>query len=345
MERISKNRLTEIIRKMVNEEVDKLNARAGGISMDDVEHGITLYHRPKDGRIEVAGQSMSVINSLFKYGFSREYTNSNGGNMYGAGIYTVYNLRSSNEKATGYGSAIIKVKLLGGYKDFLIFSKQIARQVYGERWTIESQLKYLFGKYADDIIRNCSPFIMHDDNSHHGIAPSSQSCYKVACYLRSHPEIEKGSKIRGYIYNGGHDGACCFIKDFQSALPVAVSFDNGKTWENKLSQELVDRFNTEIDTEFQYGQNYDEVSEKSINGYVIVWNRDKANYIEAGGSHPISDVWFDKAFAWEKKNGVLFANVVYNGYELFLTKENGEYMVYSTDWEPQCTLQELPTLV
>lgn len=346
MERISKNRLREIIRKMINEEVDRINVRAGGgITMDKVENGITLYHRPKDNYTIVGGKSMLTIDSVFRYGFSREFTGSNGGNMYGAGVYTVYKLSSSLKKATGYGHAIIKLKLIGGYKDFLIFSKPLAKQIYGEHWHIEEQLRYLFGKDADDIIRRCSPIVMHTDEPGSDVN-SSSCCLRIKDYFENHLDVIRRSKIRGYVYNGGHDGACCFIMDFQSAIPIAASTDGGRTWKPRLTQELMDRLSNEVDTEFQFGQNYKEVSEKSINGYVIVWNnQDKANYIEADENHPISDVWFDKAFAWERQNGILAANVVYEGYELYLTKENGEYMVYSTDWEPQCTLKELPSLV
>ena len=115
--------ITESIKKVLSEDASKYNVREKEITFQDVENGITLYHRPKDATVTVGGKRMSIIDSIFKYGFSREFTSTNGGNMYGAGVYTVYTLKSSNEKATGYGSAILKLKLLGGYKDFLIFSK------------------------------------------------------------------------------------------------------------------------------------------------------------------------------------------------------------------------------
>ena len=112
----------------------KFNVRENEITYQDIMNGITLYHRPKDARVTVGGKTMSVIDSLFTYGFNREFTSSNGGNMYGAGVYTVYTLKSSNEKARGYGQSIIKLKLLGGYKDFLVFSEQLAKKTYGDRW-------------------------------------------------------------------------------------------------------------------------------------------------------------------------------------------------------------------
>ena len=86
-----------LLSKILLEDFDKFNVRQNEITFDDVNNGITLYHRPKDATVTVGGKRMSIIDSIFTYGFSREFTSTNGGNMYGAGVYTVYNLKSSNE--------------------------------------------------------------------------------------------------------------------------------------------------------------------------------------------------------------------------------------------------------
>lgn len=156
--------IVENVLRKLDEYDDKVNVRSNGITAQDIHDGITLYHRPKDATVTVGGQKMSVIDSLFTYGFSREFTGGNGGNMYGAGVYSVYNLRSSNEKATGYGSAIIKLKLLGGYKDFLIFSKQLAKATYGEHWHITQQIKDIFPPDIAARILSSVNLVMHDDN-------------------------------------------------------------------------------------------------------------------------------------------------------------------------------------
>ena len=115
---INESDIKKIVSKILEGVGDKLNVRENGITYDDVMNGVSLYHRPKDAIVTVGGKRMSVVDSLFTYGFSREFTSSNGGNMYGPGVYSVYTLKSSNEKATGYGKSIIKLKLLGGYQDF-----------------------------------------------------------------------------------------------------------------------------------------------------------------------------------------------------------------------------------
>lgn len=347
---ISEEYIDRLVEKLFEGYSDeKFNVRQNGITFNDVHDGITLYHRPKDATVIVGGEKMSVIDSIFKYGFSREFTSTNGGNMYGAGVYTVYNLRSSNEKATGYGSAILKLKLLGGYQDFLVFSKQLAQQTYGNNWTIKEQIFNLFpNDVAERVLRNVH-LIMHDDrDAFSKMLRSSDSAYGLVRLLGENNM--NNSKCRGLVYNGGHDGGCCFIRDFSSVVPVAVSYDNGKTWQNRLSKDLLDRLGNEVDTHFQLGANkeYKEVADKSINGYTMVWNNaGKVNYVPANSNRPISNIWFDDGEPFKKTNeGLLWTNIKCGDYYLKIAFENGQYMVYSEDWEPQdCTVEDLPELI
>lgn len=351
---LNESHIKDIV-KLIFEDVDfsdlnnKLNVREKEITFDDVNNGITLYHRPKDATVTVGGKRMSIIDSIFTYGFNREFTSTNGGNMYGAGVYTVYTLKSSNEKAKGYGSAILKLKLLGGYKDFLIFSEQLAKQTYGNRWHIKQQIVDLFPKDIADKIFNNVHLVMHDDRaSFDNMIKSSVPAYDIIRLLG-----ESGmnrSKCRGIVYNGGHDGACCFIRDFSSVIPVAVSYDNGKTWKYRATQELLNRISNEVDTHFQLGANkqFKTVADKAINGYTMVWNnQNKVNYIPANSNKPISNIWFDDGENWKKSNdGLLWTNVKYGEYYLKIAFEDGQYMVYDENWEPQdCTIEELPELI
>ena len=348
---LTEKELDNIVNKLFEgfSDVDKFNVRENNITYDDIMNGITLYHRPKDAKVTVGGKTMSIIDSLFTYGFSREFTNSNGGNMYGAGVYSVYNLKSSNEKAKGYGSAIIKLKLLGGYKDFLVFSKQLAKQTYGDRWHIKQQIVDIFPRDVAQNILNKVNLVMHDDNDgFNDMKKSSISAYDIIRMLGE--RSMNSSKCRGLVYNGGHDGACCFIRDFSSVIPVAVSYDNGRTWQNRLNEGLIDRLNNEVDTHFQLGGNkeFKNIADKSINGYTIVWNKeDKVNYVPSNSNDVISDVWFDNGENWKKTNdGLLYTTVQYGEYYLNIVFENNQYVVYTEDWEPlDCTVAELPDVI
>lgn len=328
---------------------DKFNVREHEITFDTIMNGVTLYHRPKDGMAIVGGKKMSIADSVFKYGFNREFTRTNGGNLYGAGVYSVYTLRSSNEKARGYGGSIIKLKLIGGYQDFLIFSKQLAQQTYGDRWHITQQIFDIFPKDIAQKILDRVTLIMHndkDDFSH--MSKSSQCAYEIIRLLGEN--TMNATKCRGLVYNGGHDGACCFIRDFSSAVPIEISRDNGKHWENRLSQELIDRLNTEVDTYFQLGGNkqFAQVSDKAINGYVMVWNKEgKVNYVPANSNDTISNIWFDNGENWEiDSNGNPYTNVAYHDYYLTIALEDGQYMVYDQDGCPlDCTINDIPNLI
>ena len=137
---ISENILRKLIQESINEALtnqDRLSLHVkGDLSVDDIEQGVPLYHRPTNSN---TGDKYETIKSLMQTGFSREYTGSNGGNMYGPGVYNVYTLRSSNEKARGYGSFIVRSYLLGGWKDFLVFNIDMAKEVYGSDWEIDKQ--------------------------------------------------------------------------------------------------------------------------------------------------------------------------------------------------------------
>lgn len=332
--------------KQINEEIEKFNARENGLDRNTIMNGVTVYHRPKDGYVDVGTEKhVPIVYSLFKYGFSREFTGSNGGNMYGAGVYTVYTLKSSNEKARGYGSAIIKAKLIGGYQDFLIFSKNLAQQTYGDRWEIHQQIQDLFPEGDAKRILKSIKLFMHNENSQH-VERTADPAHNITLLLR-----ETGmnrSKIRGIVYNGGHDGACCFVRDFSSVIPVAVSYDNGKTWEYKLSDALIKRYSEEVDTHFQFGSNtqFQDIALKSVNGFTAVWNKQgKINYIPANSNTPISKIWFDEGQQWENKNGFKYVTVKIDGYTLQIALEDGKYMLYDNGQPLDATLDELPELL
>ena len=146
--KITENDINEMAKRAVSLLTESLNENGedfgvnvkGELTIDDIKQGEVVYHRPKDSR---DSNPLSVINSLMKNGFSREYTGSNGGNMYGPGVYNVYSLRSSNDRATGYGRFIVQSYVLGGFKDFLIFNIDMAKKVYGDEWPIITQIKKL----------------------------------------------------------------------------------------------------------------------------------------------------------------------------------------------------------
>ena len=309
-----KELVSECIKRIISETNDfGLNIK-GDLTLNDIKSGVPLYHRPSNGE--------GVLKSLFTYGFSREYTSTNGGNMYGPGVYTVYSLKSSQVSATGYGKIIMKVYLLGGYQDFLIFNSDIAKKVYGTNWHIVNQIKMLL---PEPLARKVL------DNTHlYMDGLSSRSAYQVAIILGN--DINK-TNIRGFVFTGGHDGDVCFIRDFSAVIPVEYSEDNGRTWKQGITQELINRAGSTVDTTFKYKnkekggeQMFNDVSDRAINGFVMVHKNDKVNFIDIKTDKLISNAWFDFATNFDEDG---YAEISLNGETLGLYNDNGE--IYITD--------------
>ena len=311
-----------------------------------ITSGEKVYHRPQDAR---NGDSLAIIKSLFRRGFSREYTGSNGGNMYGTGVYNVYNLKSSNEKATGYGHYIIQSYVIDGYRDFLIFNKDIAKKYYGENWWIGNQIKMLMPeKLANKVLS-----IMGNDlfmNDFHSLDKKTSSvAYRIFTIIGE--QGMKQTKIRGIIYDGGHDGSCAFVRDFSDVCPYAYSSDNGRTWKTGITKALMQHVLGNIDTEFELknrvdnsgNKKYDDVAKKSINGFAIVYKNNKVNYYSVETRSLISDVWFDEGMNFDDDG---YAEVIYRGRELCIHNEgNGEYSITDMDGCPICNIKELKNVI
>jgi hypothetical protein len=313
----------------------------GDLTEDDILKGEPLYHRPNDGPDD---NPMGVINSLMKYGFSREYTGSNGGNMYGPGVYNVYTLSSSNTHATGYGRLIVKSYLLGGFKDFLCFDKDLAKKYYGTEnnaWWIGNQIKQLFDeKTANDLLNRFGPILrMH---TVHDPIKTSTIAYRITEYLGS--KISS-SKVRGIVYAGGHDGCCAFVRNFSDVIPYAYSRDNGRTWVKAITKELIWRagHDTDVNASLKKNKAFDDTAEKSINGFVITYKKGKANYFEVAKNRLISDTWFDYAGNFNE-NGE--AEASYNGHSLLLQREDdGNIIAQDQDEGDYYSLDEIPQML
>ena len=356
---ISESLLRELIQQSINEALtnqDRLSLHVkGDLSVDDIEQGVPLYHRPSNSN---TGDKYETIKSLMKTGFSREYTGSNGGNMYGPGVYNVYTLRSSNEKARGYGSFIVRSYLLGGFKDFLIFNINMAKDVYGSDWEIDKQIKKLMPeKLAREVLSrfgalNARPDtsdglyrigrIYMNDNSSLSIKTSSIAVY-ITDFLGS--RIAQ-TKIRGIIYSGGHDGECAFVRNFSEVIPHSYSEDNGKTWKKGITDELVWRagHDTDVFATLKGSGLFDDVADRSINGFVIVKKGGKYNYFNVAENDIISKVWFDRAFNFDE-NGIAEVQYGNNFLKIQYDDIDEEYIVLDKMGEGVCYLNSLPEYI
>lgn len=348
---------------MANDNIFDLNVK-GNVDLKTIESGVPLYHRPKNS---ATGDPLAVIKSLMRYGFSREYTGSNGGNMYGPGVYNVINLKSSNENATGYGSYIVRSYLLGGYKNFLVFNADIAKEVYGNNWWIGDQIMMLCPPKIATQILNRVKLYMNDNRGNvfvykgydgsdeenflgrHSLVRTSDAAVNITSLLGGNIS---NTKIRGIQYSGGHDGDCAFVRNFSEVIPHSYSKDNGKTWITAITDELIHRAAHELDVDAslrdvkdaQGKRRFDDVADRSINGFVITYKnidgKKKANYFEVSENRLISNVWFDMALNFDEDG---YARVKYNGQTFFITKyEDGEFVACDEMTMPVCYVKDLP---
>lgn len=230
------------------------------------------------------------INTIFKTGYVRDFTASKGGNMYGPGVYTTYdfkdtvfNLRTKPE----YGDCIMCMKLVNGFKNFIIFDERLAKKYYGRNWEIENQLSKL--NLPEHIIKKLIYKFEHTDGElYHG--RTAPKAYALWTTLR---EELFSYGVRGLIYKGHRDGHCALCYDFSSVIPFKVSYDGGKTWKIPEDANTLKNFiENNVDVQFKYNRKYDSIL-KPINGYAIVKNNNKYNIINGKTDNFISKQWFD----------------------------------------------------
>ena len=193
-----KKHITDLIYNLLSESIQDASDEE---LLAKITSGEKVYHRPQDAR---GSDPLAIIKSLFRRGFSREYTGSNGGNMYGTGVYNVYNLRSSNEKARGYGRYIVQSYVVDGYKNFLIFNSDIAKRYYGENWWIGNQIKLLMPPQMAAKVLHAVGHDLYMNDFQSLDRRTAAVAYRIFTIIGE--QGMKQTKIRGIIYDGGHDG-------------------------------------------------------------------------------------------------------------------------------------------
>ena len=190
--------------KISFDDLDNLNDTNGASDGEDLT---TLYR--------VAFQDQ--VPNIFKYGYNRAFTGTKGGNMYGPGVYctfrledSIYNCKTKPE----YGNCIIKMKLIDGFKNFIIFDERLARKVYGNSWRISDQLQNV-AKLSREEAKNLERQLSYQSDLYHGrTAPAA-----LRLWHSYDSSIFKNHGVRGLIYKGNRDGHCALPYDFSSVIP------------------------------------------------------------------------------------------------------------------------------
>lgn len=216
----------------------------------------------------VCSHSWSV-NGILEHGFSREWasendSNYNGGTgFYGDGVYGCviigrpdvnlsnsemqdagaarlsYYRDSSKKDGLKYGDVIFKCSIIGGWNNFLIFDKDLAQRIYKNNWTIEQQIEQIVGRKNQRDAQILIQAMGGNGSFRYEVSDyDSRTTQSLASLFRSggsnFARWEKFFKtygIRGAIYHGGNDGYAFVCYDYSEVVPIAVSFDHGKTFE------------------------------------------------------------------------------------------------------------------
>lgn len=96
------------------------------------------------------------------------------------------------------------------------------------------------------------------------------------------------TRIRGFVYNGGADGQCCLVRDFNSLMPVAYSEDGGYTWKSDdNNEERFNRINQNVHPWYQYRNDYENVGlrDKPSGQFTLLRGKQGYNW---------KDIWFHR---------------------------------------------------
>lgn len=140
-----------------------------------------------------------------------------------------------------YGGVILKCSIIGGYHRFLILDREMAEKYYGKNWTIEGQIETLIGKGNPDAIAlirkmNSKGNVRYDvTNSDSRTGGSLLDVFKYVSVdeFKKWENVFRKYNIRGAVYHGGNDGFCFVCYDYSEVVPIALSYDHGRTWTTK----------------------------------------------------------------------------------------------------------------
>lgn len=286
------------------------------------------------------------VKSIFKYGAERCYFGTNAGNMYGPGVYTTIDLKSSivNAHRGEYGKVIIRFKVLNDYNKFIIWDEPLAKKVYGDHWKIKDQFRLLFPHKVIEYMKR----IRYGDGSLYSyLTRRTRYASKLAhvfwkeCNSREYGGINPYNLVDGFVFRGNRDGQVAIFKNAKSISPYQYSKDFGKTWVTAETEKTLEYTKNSFDSEYLYGHLYDKVF-VAERGWAKVMKDGKVNYINKDGSE-ISSVWLDGGGHFGVVDGESMAEIVYGGESFYITTDGDVYKTIDDEY-PLCELEELPDL-
>ena len=261
-------------------------------------------------------------NSIFENGFSSDYFGDGEGSMYGNGVYAFYKPYGAQKRVGtgGVGDKIMKCVVLGGFKDFLIFDSNIAREYYGTD-DIRAQLRYFFpNNNIEQMYQDCKRAAESEPGSvmmsHHFTERSAPMARQMFSTQRGkYRKDVLASKCRGILYNGGNDPNAFVLFNPREIIPISTtnekklpfsSATDFSGWTNKVTAELVEKIER-IKDFYTVGENlkarhliksyskiapeYDCLPVVLLNGRQSLYDISEERFVSKRG--------FDLMFGWE----------------------------------------------
>ena len=193
-----------IIKKLLREELLDEEISAGSF---------IVYHRTSTTNPE-------NFNKGYKTGY---------GAMYGAGLYTTYELAQQLEPSmvSTYGNTIVEFKIQNNNK-FIILDYPEAKKVYGQKYTLMDQLKKVMGGYFNKFFNNHRTDLINfnDELNTQENTRTSRIAEKLSAIRDFITHVD------GVIFTGQNDGNVLVLYNTNLANPLRYSLDNAETWNN-----------------------------------------------------------------------------------------------------------------
>ena len=226
------------------------------------------------------------VDGIFKNGFSRQFANdndkyNNGGSLtYGDGQYGSMSLDNAannlalktsgrNSDGSKYGKVILRCILIGGLERFLIFDEKVAKSVYGQNWQIMDQIDTIIqDPVGRNELKNFTRQFLHKALYNPKDDVSGRTNHVIFNMFSDSDGFKRWSEffcrhgVRGCVYHGHGDGFCLICYNYSEIIPIAASYDFGKTFTNeKFNWDRVrDRLSYDNDVKSKIGYAYKTVS-------------------------------------------------------------------------------------
>jgi hypothetical protein len=172
------------------------------------------------------------LNGILKNeGFDWAKTGKGAGNMYGIGVYTTYDLKSTIKNLKKYGGVILKSHLKSD-NNMLILDKFVRKELGMDELNLSELLdlnnKETNKKYYEITNQFNDNFDFFSEEEIIEMYEKERYSSTVAHAICNNEWFNR--KFKTFSFYGENDGHVFVVRDFHNLIPIEYSLDNGETW-------------------------------------------------------------------------------------------------------------------